>query len=138
LCRSASFDEEGRLVREVSVINIDDRNTWEVLEHWVTRGTVPVSPSTSGTQIPRPGRETAAEARVRSGTILLEQGRRDEAITQIREAFTLDPENWIIRKQIWVLEHPEKFYAGPVDYEWQKEQIERENAELGGEGTTFT
>lgn len=34
----------------------------------------------------------------------------------------LDQDNWIIRKQIWALEHPEKFYKGKVDYDWQKIQ----------------
>ena len=45
---------------------------------------------------------------------------------QWREAAALEPTNWIIRKQIWAVEHPERFYDGAVDFDWQKEQIARE------------
>ena len=37
----------------------------------------------------------------------------------------LAPDNFIIRKQIWAVEHPEKFYQGEIDYDWQQEQLER-------------
>ncbi|MDP6495328.1 MAG: hypothetical protein QGI09_07925 [Dehalococcoidia bacterium] len=38
----------------------------------------------------------------------------------------LDPDNLVILKQIWAVEHPEKFYASnKVDYAWQKEQLEK-------------
>jgi len=30
-----------------------------------------------------------------------------------------------VRKQIWMVEHPEKFYP-TIDFAWQKEQLERE------------
>ena len=40
-----------------------------------------------------------------------------------------DAQNWLIRKQLWAIEHPEAFYDGYVDYAWQKQQIEKENAE---------
>jgi len=40
-----------------------------------------------------------------------------------REAVAIEPENWIIRKQIWAIEHPERFYAGEVDFDWQAAQI---------------
>ena len=29
-------------------------------------------------------------------------------------------QNWIIHKQIWAVEHPDKFYDGNVDFGWQK------------------
>ena len=32
----------------------------------------------------------------------------------------------IIHKQIWAVEHPDKFYEGNVDYGWQKTQLEAE------------
>ena len=37
----------------------------------------------------------------------------------------LNPNNYLIRKQIWAVEHPERFYKGDVDYSWQKEQMAR-------------
>ncbi|HJO82920.1 MAG: hypothetical protein QGG34_09480 [SAR202 cluster bacterium] len=41
-----------------------------------------------------------------------------------RKAVELEPDNYIIRKQIWALEHPEKFYDSDVDYAWQRVQLE--------------
>jgi hypothetical protein len=38
----------------------------------------------------------------------------------------LDPDNLVILKQIWAVEHPERFYASDkVDYAWQREQLEK-------------
>ena len=34
----------------------------------------------------------------------------------------LNPDNYLIRKQIWAVENPERFYEGDVDYNWQREQ----------------
>ncbi len=53
--------------------------------------------------------------------------RRDErghAIALLKRAFPLEPDNLIIRKQLWAIEHPERFYRGEVDYAWQREQLE--------------
>ncbi len=42
-----------------------------------------------------------------------------------REGVALEPDNWVLRKQLWAIENPDRFYKGEVDYEWQKIQIER-------------
>ena len=61
------------------------------------------------------------------GLVLLRQGRTNDALERFTTALQLDPANWRIRKQIWALEHPEKFYgARGIDWNWQKEQIARE------------
>ena len=65
------------------------------------------------------------EGPFRIGRAMLRQGKRDEALLELNKALELDQDNWIIRKQIWALEHPEKFYEGKVDYEWQKIQIKQ-------------
>jgi len=63
------------------------------------------------------------------GLILLRQGKKPEALTMFTRARDLDPSNWRIRKQIWALENPDKFYSGPgIDWKWQKEQRAREKA----------
>ncbi len=61
------------------------------------------------------------------GLILLHQSNAPGALVQFKRARDLDPGNWRIRKQIWALEHPERFY-GPegIDWGWQKEQLARE------------
>ena len=61
------------------------------------------------------------------GLVLLRQGKTNAALEQLIRARDLDSGNWRIRKQIWALEHPDKFYGGSgIDWGWQKEQIARE------------
>ena len=63
------------------------------------------------------------------GQVLLRLERRDDALTQLKQARDLDPANWRIRKQIWAIEHPDKFYSGhSPDFGWQKEELAREKA----------
>ena len=52
------------------------------------------------------------------------RGDRADAVALLKRAFPLEPDNLIIRKQLWAIEHPEKFYEGDVDYAWQREQLE--------------
>jgi hypothetical protein len=66
---------------------------------------------------------------VRMGHLLLQQGRTNEAAAKLRQALKLDPSNWRIRKQIWAVENPDKFYsADKPDFSWQSEQIKREES----------
>ena len=53
----------------------------------------------------------------------LRRGEPDAALALLKQAFPLEPDNLIIRKQMWALEHPEHFYEGKVDYGWQREQL---------------
>ena len=59
------------------------------------------------------------------GLDLLRVGDRIGAIAAWRDALTADPNNFVIRKQIWAAEHPEHFYP-TIDFAWQKEQLARE------------
>ncbi len=65
------------------------------------------------------------EARLRLGRLLDQLGRREEAVEEWRAASRYDPENYIIRKQIWVALYPERFYPR-IDWDWQQEQLRRE------------
>ncbi|MFC1713582.1 tetratricopeptide repeat protein [Candidatus Poribacteria bacterium] len=67
----------------------------------------------------------SAEGPFRIGRALLRQDRKDEALVELKKAAKLDDGNWIVRKQIWAIEHPEKFYEGNVDYDWQKTQVQQ-------------
>ena len=61
------------------------------------------------------------------GLILLHQGEKNAALAKLKQARDLDPDNWRIRKQIWAIEHPEKFYTqDSPDFGWQKEELARE------------
>ena len=126
------LDETGQLVRSVNSVNIDNEDFRSELERWAGGDPVPawMEGSAPALQDLTP-EEEEADARFQLGVILLKQAKKDEAIDQFRAAMVLDPENWLIRKQLWAIESPDAFYTGDVDYGWQKEQVSRE-AELIG------
>lgn len=65
------------------------------------------------------------QTKLRLGRLLSELGRKDEAIAVWTEALHRDPENLVIRKQIWSEKYPEKFHP-TIDWDWQREQLKRE------------
>ncbi len=69
----------------------------------------------------------SARALMGLATIHLDRGERDKALVALKRAWALEPDNWIIRKQIWAVEHPDQFYPA-IHTDWQKEQIKKENA----------
>jgi len=62
------------------------------------------------------------------GVGLASQGRTAEALDLWKQALQLDPENFLVRSQIWVAEHPEHFYP-TVDRDWQSLQLLKEGYE---------
>jgi tetratricopeptide (TPR) repeat protein len=68
------------------------------------------------------------ETRVRLGNELLARGDKEGAIAEWRKALDLDPESLVIRKQIWAVRYPEKFYP-VIDWDWQREQLRHEREE---------
>ena len=65
-----------------------------------------------------------ALAHYREGLALYQEDKVDEAMAAWRRGVALQPDNYIIRKQIWAVENPDRFYEGSVDYAWQKEQLD--------------
>lgn len=59
------------------------------------------------------------------GSLLAAEGRKDDAITAWRAALEVDPMNFTLRKQIWMLEYPERFYP-KIDMAFQVQQIKKE------------
>ena len=125
-------DEAGRLVKAPFNINVADQETLAMLEKWVSdpdynakllRDMKPLDERNSQVT-------NEAAARFQLGLVLLEVGKKEEAMAEWRKALALDPQNWIIHKQIWAVEHPDKFYDGGVDYSWQKAQLEIEKSKL--------
>lgn len=55
-------------------------------------------------------------------------GRTADAVRAWRQALDIDPENLVIRKQIWEAEHPEKFHP-VIDKAWQQVQLQAERAD---------
>lgn len=125
-------DEAGRLVKGPFNINIANQKTRGMLEKWLwdpdynvklLRDVKPLDPLNAETT-------TESAARFQLGLVLLEVGKKEEAIAEWRKALALDPKNWIIHKQIWAVEHPDRFYDGNVDYGWQEAQLEAEKNKL--------
>jgi hypothetical protein len=69
--------------------------------------------------------DPAALERFAEGVEHYGAARTDEALAVWRSALELDPDNFVIRSQIWAAEHPEHFWPG-VDREWQEFQLLKE------------
>ncbi|MBI4167101.1 MAG: tetratricopeptide repeat protein [Acidobacteria bacterium] len=67
----------------------------------------------------------SARALVGLAAIHIDQGEPEQAAALLKKAWAIDPQNWIIRKQIWAIEHPEEFYPA-INPKWQREQMEKE------------
>lgn len=70
----------------------------------------------------QPAESTAYYA---TGSLLLAAGRNDEALAAWRSGLEIDPMNFTLRKQIWMVQFPERFYP-EIDMRFQVEQIKRE------------
>jgi tetratricopeptide (TPR) repeat protein len=122
------IDEAGRLVKAPFNVNVKNQKHIAMLKKWLS------APNYNAMLLRemKPSSETVvktnaeAAARFELGLVLLESGKKEEAMAEWRKALALDPKNWIIHKQIWAVEHPDKFYDGAVDYGWQKAQLEAE------------
>ena len=44
-----------------------------------------------------------------------------EALARWREDVVMEPDSYIILKQVWSVRNPEKFCDGDVNYDWQRE-----------------
>jgi hypothetical protein len=64
-----------------------------------------------------------ALAHFHRGLAAFQAGDAQTALEEWRLGVALEPDNWIIRKQVWAIENPERFYSGEVDFTWQREQI---------------
>jgi hypothetical protein len=72
----------------------------------------------------------AAGAYFAWGKILLHHGNNEAGLEKLKRARDLDPDNWRIRKQIWAIENPDKFYSDKSpDFAWQKEELKREKGD---------
>ena len=117
------IDEDG-IVRFSTLGGFDIRRseTAEVLERWLS-GQSEAAGGEESTDVNSGHSE--ANAIFREGLELFNAGSTDEALALWRQGLELDPDNYLIRKQIWAVENPERFYEGDVDYTWQQEQLAR-------------
>ena len=119
------IDEEGVLrYKRFGGFDILNPETAEIVNQWATAPLIEelarkVDEATVGSE------HEEAIAHFRVGLTLYREGKVQEAIAEWRKGVELEPENYVIRKQIWAVEHPERFYSDKVDYAWQREQMER-------------
>ena len=119
------IDEQGVLrYRMYGGFDIRKAERRRLVERWVTTGTI--DDMEPRTDVQPPGSEhSRAMGHFHKGMELYHQGQVKEALEQWRRGVALEPDNYVIRKQIWAVEHPERFYQGDVDYDWQREQMEK-------------
>jgi hypothetical protein len=119
-------DEEGVIrYAKYGGFSIDKPEDVAAVERFIAGEDPGESPTSEGPyQLSGPERELVL-TKLRLGRLLDELGRRDEALQVWTEALHRDPENLVIRKQIWSVKHPEKFHP-TIDWEWQREQLKQE------------
>jgi hypothetical protein len=84
---------------------------------------LPKAPSPNPPSAPRPDlKDTKVEFLVQLCTNYLTRRRVDDAVGFLKDALRHDPENRVLPNQVRALQHPEKYYEGPIDLEWQKAQ----------------
>lgn len=116
------IDESGRPVRGPKGTSIDKESDRAEIAHWIEEGTLE--------RVSTPGDQGffTSEARLRYqvAALILSQGDTEKALGLLQKALRFDPKNWLILKQIWAIENPDRFYQGEVDYEWQRQRLQEE------------
>ena len=118
------IDEQGtvRFARRGG-FDIRRDETAEVVERWIEGPSL--DESLESAQAVLGAEHSEAIDLFRNGLALYREGDVDQAVAEWRNAIDLEPGNYIIRKQIWAVQNPDRFYSGDVDYAWQKEQMNR-------------
>jgi hypothetical protein len=112
------IDEEGRIqFQQYGGFDIKKEETQGLVSAFISSGRIAgESPESIG---------GPASDHFERGLALYQNGDDDGALATWREGIAIDPENWNMRKQLWAVENPDKFYSGKVDYTWQREQVEQ-------------
>ncbi len=121
------FNKPGEQVYGPTSFSIDDAADRRFLLEWIQGGQIlnqelEEKAGQSDTSFEQPG----VALRFKYATFLMSHDEKQEALWHLRKAVEEAPGNWIIRKQIWAIEHPARFYNGDVDFDWQREQLQQE------------
>lgn len=116
------FDENARLMRPIVRARPDEDDHARQLETWARGGRVPSLPARQNRETESGNKQALAWRRLASMAL------RDRDVTAaasyLDNAWALEPDNMQVRKQRWALRHPERFYAGDIDREWQRIQLD--------------
>lgn len=77
---------------------------------------------------PRAPLSAPASALYEAGAALYARGQHEQAAAKWREALVLQPDSFIIRKQLWRALNPQRF-GETLDLDWQQTQMAREQAQ---------
>ena len=112
--------EPGGAVAFVKVpFSVDEESDRQAVDTFARGGTP---------EIQKAGRldgESAAVESFAQGVSDFAAGDPKAAVSQWRKALTADPGNYLIRKQIWAVENPDRFYP-EIDWDWQAKVLARE------------
>ena len=126
-----AVDETGRLVRPVGSVNIQDAEFLADLKGWAETDWIAKRwcglPGGGLPQPMNPGEKMADDHF--QVAIILQEEKKQEALARLKEAVWLDPQNWLMRKQLWAIDALE-VYEGEVNYDWQEARKEAEAKEL--------
>lgn len=112
-------DETGKVVHQkFGGFDIRKPETRELVEAWITSGASVVAESSGGANV-----DPRVHVLFDEGLDLLRNGDTDGARAKWRQASVIDPDNYVVHKQLWSIENPERFYGDKVDMAWQKEQL---------------
>ena len=117
------INKEGVIVgKQFGKFDIRKPADFDVLRHWL-------EPSKANGEEVLNDKGTSMESHI-DAIKLFQRGMKNVAANRIDEALKLwrlavekDPSSYVIRKQIWAIENPEKFYDDEIDYDWQKDQL---------------
>jgi len=105
--------------KELGTFNVLEPAKRAIVDQWAATGAT----SEKGNTEDLDGSHAQANAHFLFGQQLFKRGMTQDALTEWRKGVALEPDNYNIRKQIWAIENPDRFYDGKVDYDWQDEQL---------------
>lgn len=118
------LDAEGRLVRGPRYFNGRAEDAYDEFTRWLVQGDKALATAPVALPFDTAGfRTKEATLRFDFAAALYSAGNREGALRQMRAASRLEPSNFIVLKQIWAIENPDRFYGGPVDFAWQEERL---------------
>lgn len=121
------FDADHRLrYRKEGGFSIDKPEDRSAIERLLAGESAPSPDAAAPYDLPDAAR-TELRRLAELGLSKLRQGDIPAATTLWRQALRLDPENLLIRKQIWRAEHPERFEPA-IDWAWQRSTLAEERA----------
>ena len=105
--------------KELGTFNVREPASRTIVDQWAATGATNQKGNTEDLD----QNHALANAHFLFGQQLFKRGLTQDALAEWRKGVALEPDNYNIRKQIWAIENPDRFYDGKVDYDWQDEQL---------------